>query len=118
MKHDNKEIQIIKERILRVKTVFFSAVLFGSSVHKKGKDIDLLVIMPDSEDPGSFQKQVEEALGSISSKIDLNIVSEESCYEMLNKPNQLNVMNEILKNHLVIAGTESFYNILQRWKNG
>ncbi|MDP1694591.1 MAG: hypothetical protein Q8L34_03555, partial [Candidatus Woesearchaeota archaeon] len=65
-----------------------------------------------------FQKQTEDALGSFSSQVDLNIVSEESCYEMLNKQNQLNVMNELLKNHLVLVGTESFYKILQRWKLG
>ena len=116
--HNNKEIHIIKERLSRVRTAFFSAVLFGSSVNKKGKDIDLLIILPDARELSDFQKQVENALGSFSSQVDLNIVSEESCYEMLNKPNQLNVMNELLKNHLVLVGTESFYKILQRWKHG
>lgn len=118
VKHDNKEIQIIKERLSRLRTTFFSAVLFGSSVSKKGKDIDILIIMPDSGEISDFQKQIEDALGSFYPKVDLNIASEESCYEMLNKPNQLNVMNEILKNHLVLIGAESFYKILQRWKHG
>ena len=61
---------------------------------------------------------VEIGLGSFYSKIGLNVISEESCYEMLNKPNQLNVMNEVMKNHLVLNGTESFYKILKRWKDG
>src|SRR3989344_6109357 len=39
--HNNKEIKLIKERLLRLKTAFFSAVLFGSSVNKKGNDIDI-----------------------------------------------------------------------------
>src|SRR3989338_1203566 len=116
--HNNKEIHILKERLSRLRTAFFSAVLFGSSVNKKGKDIDILIILPDSRELSDFQRQTENALGSFSSKVDLNIVSEESCYEMLNKPNQLNVMNELLKNHLVLIGTESFYKILQRWKHG
>ena len=113
-----KEIQIIKDKLSKIKTVFFSAVLFGSSVNKKGKDIDILVIIPDSYDISNFQRQAEIELGSFYSKVDLNIVPEESCYEMLNKPNQLNVMNEIMKNHLVLDGTENFYKILKRWKNG
>ena len=116
--HNNKEIKLIKERLLRLKTAFFSAVLFGSSVNKKGNDIDILIIMPDSGEISNFKKQAEETLGSFYSKVDLNIISEESCYEMLNKPNQLNVMNEIIKNHLILVGTESFYKILKRWKNG
>jgi len=118
IKHNNKEIKIIKEKLSRLKTVFFSAVLFGSSVNKNGKDIDILIIIPDSGEISNFQKQVEVKLGSFSSKVDLNIISEESCYEMLNNPNQLNVMNEIMKNHLVLYGEEGFYNILHRWKDG
>ena len=118
IKHNNKEIKIIKKKLSRLKTVFFSAVLFGSSVNKNGKDIDILIIIPDSGEISNFQKQVEVKLGSFSSKVDLNIISEESCYEMLNNPNQLNVMNEIMKNHLVLYGEEGFYNILHRWKDG
>ena len=97
---------------------FFSAILFGSSVNKKGNDIDVLIIIPNSEEISNFQRQVEIELGPFYSKIDLNVISEESCYEMLNKPNQLNVMNEVMKNHLVLNGTESFYKILKRWKDG
>ena len=116
--HHDKDIKIIKDKLSGIKTVFFAAVLFGSSVHKRGEDIDVLMIIPDSEEMSSFQKQVEIELGSFYQMIDLNIVSEESCYEMLNRPHQLNVMNEIMKNHLVLAGTEIVYGILKRWKNG
>jgi len=116
--HNDKEIKIIKDKLSRIKTVFFSAVLFGSSVDKKGKDIDILMIIPDSKEINNFQKQAEAELGSFYSKVDLSIIPEESCYEMLNKPNQLNVMNEIMKNHFVLDGTENFYKILKRWKNG
>ena len=112
----NKDIKIIKDKLSKMKTTFFSAVLFGSSVHKKGKDVDILLIMPNSGDIGNFQKEAEIELGSFYNKVDLNIITEESCYEMLNMPNQLNVMNEIIKNHLVLVGTENFYNILKRWK--
>ncbi len=117
LKKHNKDIRIIKKRLSKIDTVFFSTVLFGSSVHKKGRDIDILIIIPNLLDIDSFEKKAESALGSYISKLDLNIVTEKSCYEMLNKPNQLNVMNEIMKNHLIITGTENFYNIICRWKN-
>jgi len=116
--HNDKEIRIIKDKLSQIKTAFFSAVLFGSSVNKNGKDIDILMIIPDSGEVSIFQRQAEVELGSFYSKVDLNVTSEKSCYEMLNRPNQLNVMNEIMKNHLVLDGTESFYKILKRWKNG
>lgn len=113
----NKEIRIMSDKLSKMNTVFFSAILFGSSVHKKGNDIDILIIVPDSGEIQAFQRYVEVALGSFYSKVDLNIISEANCYEMLNKPNQLNVMNEILKKHLVLYGEQNFYNLLKRWKN-
>src|SRR3989344_9327861 len=73
IKHNNKEIKIIKQKLSRLKTVFFSAVLFGSSVNKKGKDIDILIIIPDSGEISNFQKQAEAELGSFYSKVDLSI---------------------------------------------
>ena len=117
IENKNKELKIINDKLLRLKTTFFSTVLFGSSVRKKGNDIDILIIIPNSEEASNFKKQVENELGSFFNKLDLNVVSEESCYEMLNSPNKLNMMNEILKNHLVLSGAESFYKILKRWKN-
>ena len=117
IENKNKELKIINDKLERLKTTFFSTVLFGSSVRKKGNDIDILIIIPNSEEASNFKKQVENELGSFFNKLDLNVVSEESCYEMLNSPNKLNIMNEILKNHLVLSGAESFYKILKRWKN-
>ena len=113
----NKTIKIIKNKLADLDDSYFSVILFGSSVYKMGKDIDLLVIIPNSADPDSFRNSIRNGLGSFYSKVDLNIVNERSCYEMLNHPNQTNVMNEIMKNHLVLTGIENFYRILRRWKN-
>lgn len=112
----NNEIKIIKNKFEKIENSFFSVVLFGSSVYKKGIDIDILFILPDSYDTKQFN--IKNALGGFYSKVDLNIITEKSCYEMLNKPNAMNVMNEIMKNHLVLIGVENFYRIIKRWKNG
>src|SRR3989344_4350922 len=56
---NDKEIKIIKDKLSRIKTVFFTAVLFGSSVNKKGKDIDILIIISDSGEISNFQRQAE-----------------------------------------------------------
>lgn len=113
----DKELIILVKRLEVIESSFYSAVLFGSSVKGKGKDIDLLVILPNSENSSEFKSKTAKALGSIAPKADINCINEESCYEMLNKPNELNVMNEIMKNHLVLAGFESFYKIIRRWKH-
>ena len=114
----NKEVLIVINRIReKIKSGFFVAVLFGSSVKGTGRDIDVLCIIPDKESIEEFQKSAETSLGSIMQKVDLQCVNEKSCYEMLNKPHELNVMNEILKNHLVLQGGESFYRILRGWSS-
>jgi predicted nucleotidyltransferase len=112
----SKELKIIAKKLENIKDSFFSAVLFGSSVNQKGSDIDLLLIISDLGDTEEFGIKARKAFSSFLPKIDLNIINEKSCYEMLNRPNQLNVMNEILKNHLVLFGFENFYRIIKRWK--
>jgi predicted nucleotidyltransferase len=117
IEHKNNEIKIISKKLSNINHSFFSAILFGSSVYKKGKDIDILVIIPDCEEINNFKLEIEKTLGSFYSIIDLNIINEKSCYEMLNKINQVNVMNEIIKNHLVLVGINNFYRIIKRWNN-
>jgi predicted nucleotidyltransferase len=112
----NKDILIIQKKLARIKSSFFSAILFGSSVKKNGNDIDILIIIPDSENQEEFRTKTEKELGSFYSQIDLSVINEESCHEMLNRQNQLNVMNEIMKNHIILIGGESFYRIVNRWK--
>ncbi len=117
LEEQSKEIRIIAKKLNTIKNSFFTAILFGSSTHKKGKDIDILIIIPDSENVEEFTKEAEESLSAFKSETDLQVIQEKSCYEMLNQPNQLNVLNELLKNHLVLIGTENFYRIIKRWKH-
>ena len=118
LEFNNKDIKIIKERFEKnIGNSYYSTILFGSSVAKKGKDIDLLFIVPTSSDSSKFEEKINKSLGSFENIVDVNIITEESAYEMLNRPNQTNVMNEIMKNHLVLIGVENFYNILKKWKN-
>jgi len=113
-----KKLSIIVDKIAQIPDSFFSAVLFGSSVYKSGRDIDILFIIPESGNIESFQKTINQSIGSFHTMLDYHIVTEASCYEMLNKQNELNVMNEIMKNHLVLYGTQNFYRIVRGWKNG
>ena len=100
-----------KECIKNIKADFFISILFGSSVEKDGRDIDLLFIFPENE----IEKN-ERAIKNITENyilnIDLNIISTESAYEMLSKREEINVLNELLNKHIILLGGENFYRIL------
>jgi hypothetical protein len=109
-----------KEKVLRIffqdclktiQTDFFISIVFGSSVEKNGRDIDLLFIFNKEE----LDKN-EKIIGNISKNftitLDINVIPVESAYEMLSKREEPNVLNELLNKHLILFGGENFYKIL------
>ena len=94
----------------------FVLLIFGSSVtSKKPNDIDILLIVDDIKKTDSSEKY----LLNTSRNYDLNkelhtiSISYESVYEMLYKREKVNVMNEVLNNHIIIYGAELFYRLLK-----
>lgn len=93
----------------------FICILFGS--HAKGSasdksDIDLLFIIPKEYNLESFEKDIKKSVGLYD--LDLNIITEESLFEMWKTKNKLNVGNEILKNHIIIFGAEQFLKLVRK----
>ena len=108
----HKEIAVIAGEIEKLKSVFYSALVFGSYAKgnkKKNSDIDMLFIIPDSADAEKFEKELFSAFRALSYKIHINIAVEKDIIEMLGKPQKLNVANEALKSHIIISGAEQFY---------
>ncbi|MFH1682819.1 MAG: nucleotidyltransferase domain-containing protein [Candidatus Woesearchaeota archaeon] len=96
---------------------FFILIVFGS--YSKGKqnknsDLDLLAIVPS---PESVDK-MESALNKIYTQVKKHVViiTSEQFVEMIKKPEELNVGNEAKQNHLLLYGTEQYYQLI-RWKN-
>ena len=94
-----------------IKTDFFIALIFGSSVEKKGGDIDLLFIFQENEIEKN-EKIIKNISENFTLKLDINTIPIASTYEMFAKRDEINVLNESLNKHLILFGAESFYRIL------
>lgn len=96
-KHAN--IRVIAGELSKLSTAFCTAVLFGSHAKEKaGKnsDIDILVVAENAE-------SVEASLSTLSYPLHITAVSEESFIEM-KRQQTLNVANEAIGNHIILAG--------------
>ena len=113
----NKSINIIYKGIVNLHENII-CLLFGSQVKKIStkSDLDLLFVIPEQFDYSSFEKKVKRQLTPYN--CDINIVSEKGLLDMWSNPKKLNVGNEILKNHIVLYGTEHFLNLLRKYNVG
>ena len=93
---------------------FFVLLIFGSFIEKDNpRDIDILIILDSNENVNKTEKIANNIASNFSLKLDINIISKESAYEMLSKRDNKNVMNETLNKHLILFGGENYYRILK-----
>ncbi len=107
-------LELIRTDLVNIFPVQFICILFGSYAKNKAthnSDIDLLFIIPDDYDFTAFEKKIKNILTNF--KLDITIITEKGLIEMWQKNEQLNVANEILKEHIFLRGIESFF-ILRR----
>ena len=112
------EIEEITERLIeqiKFHTVFFSLLLFGSYVkgtqHRKS-DIDLLAI-GDKEYHSGIKREWMKLRAIYEREINLITVTKDDYIEMLASKEEINVGKESLKNHIILYGTESFYQLVR-----
>jgi predicted nucleotidyltransferase len=106
----NKMMKTIAENIYRLNKQFI-CILFGSFASGKStkeSDIDLLFISSDS----GMERAAKNNLSRFD--IDLNVISEDSLFDMWSHPDKLNIGNEIFKNHVVLFGSEAFINLVRK----
>lgn len=102
----NKEFKVIRNELAKLNFVFV-ALLFGSQAKgtaKENSDIDILTI-------GGNEEEITKALGLWGSKIHLTHVSEEGFVRMA-KSRDFNVVNEAIKNNIILIGAEEYYRLL------
>jgi len=108
----DKDFQLFNQDCSKaIGTDFFISILFGSSVEKKGRDIDLLFIFPEDE-VEKREKIIRNVARNFTLNLDINVISIEGAYEMLSKYEKTNVLNELLNKHVILFGGENFYRIL------
>ncbi len=111
-KQKNKELKELPQKISSLHTL--CCILFGSQTKTKktSSDIDLLFIIPNDTDKNIFERQAKNTLALYD--IDFNIIYEKNFKEMLFKRNELNVANEIIKNHIILTGYDYFVSLMRR----
>jgi hypothetical protein len=93
---------------------FFVLLIFDSFIEKDNpRDIDILIILDSKERVNQTEKIANNIASNFSLKLDINIISKESAYEMLSKRDNKNIMNETLNKHLILFGGENYYRILK-----
>lgn len=108
----NKDARLFFQECSKsIQVDFFISVVFGSSVEKKGKDIDLLFILNEKELEKN-EKVIRNISENFTLTLDINVIPVESAYEMLSRREQANVLNELLNKHIILFGGENFYRIL------
>ncbi len=106
----NKDLAVLYAQLLKVKNPFFCVLLFGSyakGTQSKGSDIDLAVIC--SED---VLEQVQREISILPLKLHLLPFTPEEFTASL-KTTEFNVCHEIKKNNIILAGIESYYEVLR-----
>ena len=92
----------------------FCMGIFGScadNTYKKGSDIDIFIIC-SANDVKKFENLIAQ-FPSIEDMIDWNVFSINEFQEGIEQKGML-VYTEIIKNKMIICGTELFYNIISR----
>jgi predicted nucleotidyltransferase len=109
-----EDIRNISRKLNKICSPFFIALLFGSRIKSKQfNDIDLCIISDDKK----VISDIEDELGTLSYRLDLNIFDVNEFKEMISSKNS-NLGNEILKKNIVLKGIENYYDLLKCHQSG
>lgn len=116
-KKKNRLIRLFVEDVIKQLEIdSFVLAIFGSVVDSKvyPRDIDILVIVDSQERVESVEKTMH-AISSLSPlKLDIQVLSHDSVYELLAHRKHTNLINEILNKHLIVHGAETLYRLVAK----
>jgi len=104
---------LIKDVIDNSSNPFFILLIFGSYAKNKQNeksDIDLLAIVKDKSEIKAMQESILREYTKI--KKSLVIVDIQDFKDMISNPEKFNVGNEARKNHILLYGSEHYYNLI------
>lgn len=100
--------------VLNAAKSFFIMIVFGSyakGTQTKASDLDLLVIVPTKKDITIYE-QFLQCYTKV--KKSIIVIDAQNFIEMIKNPKVLNVGNEAKKHHIIIYGTEQYYQLLKQ----
>jgi len=113
---EHKDLYLFTDEILtKMKEDCFVLLVFGSAVNSKApRDIDILLIVDNAERIPFNEKFLHNVASGYDLPLDLNVIGQESVYEMLRNREENNLLNEVLRKHIILYGAELFYRLLSR----
>ena len=110
---ENKQLELAKKDIENASYPFLIVLIFGSYVKKtksKKSDIDICIICDNLKE----SKKIISKLELLPIKLEVhNFTAKE--FESMLKTKENNVGKEIVKNNIILYGTESYYNLISKW---
>lgn len=109
--------EISNRLILQIKlhTVFFSMLLFGSyakgTSHEKS-DVDLIIIT-EKRHHANVNKEIASLQAIYTKKINAFVITKEDYEKMLLSKEGVNIGKESLKDHILLYGSEFYYQIVR-----
>ena len=108
----NPKLKLIHKDIEEMGYPFMIVLIFGSYVKNtkmKGSDIDICIISDNKEK----SKELINKLNLLSLKLEVHEFTTYEFGSMIEKT-QNNLGHEIVKNNIILYGTENYYNLISR----
>ena len=109
----NPKLMLIKNDIGEIGYPFMIVLIFGSYVKNtktESSDIDICIISDNKEK----SKELINKLKLLSLKLEVHEFTTYEFVSMIEKT-QNNLGREIVKNNIILYGTENYYNLISKW---
>lgn len=109
----HKQIKLINNDIISLNYPFFIVLIFGSYVKKtnsKKSDTDICII----SDNKSKTDELTSKLRLLPLPLEIHDFSVKEFESML-MTKEKNLAHEIVKNNIILYGTENYYNLISKW---
>lgn len=109
----NKKLELIKKDLEQVNYPFLIVLIFGSYAKRtktKISDIDICIICDNKE----RKKKLMSKLELLPLKLEIHTFTTDEFEQML-KTKEENLGKEIIKNNIILYGTENYYNLISKW---
>lgn len=109
----NPALKLIQQDIEEIDYPFMIVLIFGSyakNIKTESSDIDLCIISDNEEK----KEKLIRRLNLLSLKLEIQEFTTQEFISMIEKSRR-NLGHEIVKNNIILYGTENYYNLISKW---